>query len=56
MSKPILTNALVKGWIVYPYKYGLLDSSGKALPLPAHYAEVVQCGKVACGDSAAKYR
>ena len=43
----ICTNDSTKGWVVYPYTHGLHDCSSKALPLPTHYTEFVQCGGVA---------
>ena len=36
------TNDSIKGWVASLVNMGLLDCSGKALPLHANYAEVVQ--------------
>ena len=55
MRKVIPTNYSIKGWIVYPYEYGLFVCSGKFLPLPANYAEVGQDGGVICGGLVAMY-
>ena len=49
MRKVILTDVSIKGWVVYLYKHGLFDCCGKALPLSAYYAEVVQWSGVASG-------
>ena len=49
VRKVILTNVPIKGWVCYSYKYGLLDSPDKVLPLPALYAKIAQCGWVASG-------
>ena len=34
---------------------GLLDHSGKVIPIPAYYAEVIHIGEVASGDVVAIY-
>ena len=55
MRKAILTNAIIKDLVVYPFKYGLLNCSGKTLPLPPDYAKVAQCSGVASGELMALY-
>ena len=50
MWKVIPTYVSIKGVIVYPYKYRLLNCFSKAMPLPTHNAEVVQYGTMSAVD------
>ena len=55
MGKVILTNVPLKGGTVNSNVYGLFDGSGKAMPIPAHYAEVIHSGEVTNGSMMAIY-
>ena len=48
MGQMILSNFLVKGWLVDPCKHGLLAGYGEVLVLFLYYAEVVYHCWVVC--------
>ena len=49
MGKVALCNAFIKGGIVDHNVYGFLDFLGKAMLLPAYYAEVIHGGLLVNG-------
>ena len=55
MGKVVLTNVSVQHGIVNPNAYGLLECPGKAMPLPAYYAEVIHSGLVTSGGMVVMY-
>ena len=55
MRQFILTNVSVQGGVVNPSIYGLFDCPGKAMTLPAYYAEGILRGEVCHGVMVAIY-